>query len=94
MEMRTATVEFKRPTLSINDRAKKRRRDPKLQITFPVLVNIKPLKKDDDLVFAHGTNFASKDATILSDSDIPDTRGAQRSAAEHSSSTPLSADNL
>ena len=35
-----------------------------------------------------------EDVAILSDSDIPDTRGAQRSAAEHSSSTPLSADNL
>ena len=58
MELRTATVDFKGGSVSIDNHQKRRRRDPKMQITFPVLVNSKPLKEGDVLVFANGTQFA------------------------------------
>ena len=59
MEMRVLTMEFKSAALSIAGQPKKRRRDPKLQLTFPVLVNIKPLKEGDVLVFPRGTRFVA-----------------------------------
>ena len=63
MVMRYATMEFKSAPISIAERPRKRRRDPKLQVTFPILVNVKPLKEGDVLVFPRGTNFQSTGAS-------------------------------
>ena len=62
MEMRLFTMEFKSATLIIDGQPKKRRRDPKLQVTFPILVNTKPLKAGDTLVFRRGTKFTATPA--------------------------------
>ena len=62
MAMRSATMEFKSAPMAIAERARKRRRDPKLQVTFPILVNVKPLKEDDVLVFPRGAKFQITEA--------------------------------
>ena len=61
MEMRFATMEFTNPLLQIDERPKKKRKSVKLQVTFPILLNFKPLKEGDALVFSRGTKFQIKD---------------------------------
>ena len=67
MEMRFAKMEFKSASMQVDERPRKRRRDPKVQVTFPILVNVKPLNEGDALVFPRGTKFQITDGAADQD---------------------------
>ena len=81
MQMELARFEFSTVPMHVGDgQPKKKRKGTVLAVTFPVLVNSKPLKKGDTLLFRHGTQFLA----VAEDADAKGTEEKGDSAEQAS----------